>query len=195
MEECKPLGLGSHATIEQHVHVSGGHRLGDGDGDDRDGEGGADFSGDEGGGTGVPGDAVGVGVGELERVRVGTTVGDGVGVVAFNLGYLPGRSSDKAIMTRRESTVAACTAALRVLRPGGVLTVVGYTGHEGGWEEVEAVMELASSLDPKQFTATTHRMINRDNCPQLIAVHKKVLVAAAAAGGGGVTRDPARVST
>jgi len=92
VEQCKPLVLGSHATIEQHVHVLGGHRLGDGDGD-RDGEEGsdlgADFTGEEGGV--IPGDGVGVGAGELERVRVGTTAGDGVGVVAFNLGYLPGR--------------------------------------------------------------------------------------------------------
>ena len=106
MDECKPLVLGSHASIEQHLHVSGGHRLGDGDGD-RDGEVGADFTGDECGD--VPGDGVGVGARELERVRVGTNVGDGVGVVAFNLGYLPGRESDKAIMTRPESTAGAYT--------------------------------------------------------------------------------------
>ena len=51
----------------------------------------------------------------------------------------------------------------------------GYTGHEGGWEEVEAVMELVSSLDPRQFTATNHTVVNRANCPQLIAVHRRRL--------------------
>ena len=30
-------------------------------------------------------------------------------------------------------------------------------------------------LDPREFTATTHCVINRDNRPRLIAVHKKVL--------------------
>ena len=69
--------------------------------------------------------------------------------------------------------MSAVASGVRVLRPGGVLTVVGYTGHEGGWEEVEAVMELVSSLDPREFTATNHSVVNRDNCPQLIAVHKK----------------------
>lgn len=98
---------------------------------------------------------------------------DAVGVVCFNLGYLPGQGSDKAVVTRKESTVAAVAAATAVLRPGGVVTVVGYTGHEGGWEEVEAVLEFVSSLDPRKFTATNHSIVNRDNCPQLIAVHRK----------------------
>ena len=98
---------------------------------------------------------------------------DAVGVVCFNLGYLPGPTADKGVRTRRRTTVSAVASGVRVLRPGGVLTVVGYTGHEGGWEEVEAVMELVSSLDPREFTATNHSVVNRDNCPQLIAVHKK----------------------
>jgi len=98
---------------------------------------------------------------------------DAVGVVCFNLGYLPGPTADKEVRTRRTTTVSAVASGVRVLRPGGVLTVVGYTGHEGGWEEVEAVMELVSSLDPREFTATNHSVVNRDNCPQLIAVHRK----------------------
>ena len=98
---------------------------------------------------------------------------DAVGVVCFNLGYLPGPTADKGVRTRRTTTVSAVASGVRVLRPGGVLTVVGYTGHEGGWEEVEAVMELVSSLDPREFTATNHSVVNRDNCPQLIAVHRK----------------------
>ena len=64
---------------------------------------------------------------------------DAVGVVCFNLGYLPGPTADKEVRTRRTTTVSAVASGVRVLRPGGVLTVVGYTGHEGGWEEVEAV--------------------------------------------------------
>ena len=69
------------------------------------------------------------------------------------VGFLYASGSDKAVVTRSDSTVAAVRAAIRVLRPGGVLTVVGYTGHEGGWEEVEAVMSVVSDLDPREFTA------------------------------------------
>ena len=57
---------------------------------------------------------------------------DAVGVVCFNLGYLPGPTADKEVRTRRTTTVSAVASGVRVLRPGGVLTVVGYTGHEGG---------------------------------------------------------------
>ena len=51
--------------------------------------------------------------------------GDQVGVVCFNLGYLPGVGSDKTVVTQVDSTVKAVQAAVKVLRPGGVLTVVG----------------------------------------------------------------------
>jgi hypothetical protein len=54
-----------------------------------------------------------------------------------------------------------------------VVTVVGYVGHEGGAEETSAVEALTRTLDPKQFTATTHLVVNRENCPRLIAVHRK----------------------
>jgi predicted methyltransferase len=97
----------------------------------------------------------------------------GVGVICFNLGYLPGKDSDKTVATKTESTVAAVRAAVLSLRPGGVLTVVGYVGHEGGAEETSAVEALTRTLDPKQFTATTHLVVNRENCPRLIVVHRK----------------------
>lgn len=63
-----------------------------------------------------------------------------VAVVMFNLGYLPG--GDHARCTRKETTVRALAAALKILQPGGVLSVVAYPGHPGGWEETEAVREF-----------------------------------------------------
>ncbi len=47
-------------------------------------------------------------------------------LIAFNLGYLPG--SDKATTTQRASTLQALQAAFEVLRPGGLLSVMAYTG-------------------------------------------------------------------
>lgn len=67
-----------------------------------------------------------------ERAAAGS-----VAAVMFNLGYLPG--GDHAVITRGEETLRALDAALGVLRPGGVLTVVGYPGHPGGDEEARAV--------------------------------------------------------
>jgi len=60
--------------------------------------------------------------------------------VMFNLGYLP-RSDKTKVTTARTSTVAIA-AAMRLLAPGGILTVLCYRGHEGGPEEYRAVAEL-----------------------------------------------------
>ena len=67
----------------------------------------------------------------------------------FNLGYLPG--GDKSLRTREESSLRAIRAAIERLAPGGILTVVAYTGHEGGAEEAEAIRELLCHLPLSEF--------------------------------------------
>jgi SAM-dependent methyltransferase len=96
-----------------------------------------------------------------------------VSAVMFNLGYLPGAEEAKSIVTRPETTLAALDASLLFLRPGGVLTVVVYTGHEGGREEGEAVDEWARSLPADAGQAVLYRMIQRPRSPYLIAVERK----------------------
>lgn len=65
-------------------------------------------------------------------------------VIVFNLGYLPG--GDHAVITRTGETLAAMEAAAEILRPGGILAVVCYPGHEGGDGEAVAVSKFLSSL-------------------------------------------------
>ncbi|WP_331436831.1 class I SAM-dependent methyltransferase [Gordoniibacillus kamchatkensis] len=77
---------------------------------------------------------------------VGLAEGRPVGAVMFNLGYLPGADADQTIVTCPESTLPAMEAALRLLRPGGVLTAVLYPGHPGGAEEAAAVDAWAAGL-------------------------------------------------
>lgn len=60
-----------------------------------------------------------------------------VAVVMFNLGYLPGE--DHALTTESAETISALEAAGRMLKPGGVLSVVCYPGHEAGAVEAESV--------------------------------------------------------
>jgi hypothetical protein len=72
-----------------------------------------------------------------------------VGAVMFNLGYLPG--GDKSLTTRRASTVQAVRAALDLLRAGGVMTVIAYTGHPGGAREADAVADALSQLPPNEY--------------------------------------------
>lgn len=60
-----------------------------------------------------------------------------VSAVLFNLGYLPG--GDKTITTQSDSTLSALRESLEVLKPGGILSVIAYTGHPGGAREAEQV--------------------------------------------------------
>lgn len=95
-----------------------------------------------------------------------------VGAIMFNLGYLPG--GDHSITTRPETTRQALNASAEVLRPGGVITVVAYTGHEGGEAEAEVVESWASALPQEQFRALSYRLPNWSNDPpRLFAVEKR----------------------
>lgn len=58
--------------------------------------------------------------------------------VMFNLGYLPG--GDHSLTTEATETLKALTQALFVLRPGGIVTVICYTGHPGGMLEACSVV-------------------------------------------------------
>ena len=50
-------------------------------------------------------------------------------LVAFNLGYLPGGA--KELTTTATSTLAAVEASCRLLKPGGLISLVVYVGHPG----------------------------------------------------------------
>lgn len=65
-----------------------------------------------------------------------------IGAAMFNLGYLPG--APRTVRTEADTTARAIEAALALLRPGGVLTALAYTGHDGGPREAAW---LAAQLD------------------------------------------------
>ena len=89
----------------------------------------------------------------------------------FNLGYLPW--ADKAITTRRETTLEAVDKALPLLRVGGVLVIVIYPGHEEGRLEGEALQQKLSGLDPKRCDVLLHRLIHVPECPYILAVERR----------------------
>ena len=90
----------------------------------------------------------------------------------FNLGYLPG--GDHSITTTADETIEGLECALRALRPGGVLTIVMYDGHDEGRAEKQRIMEWAEALDPKQYHAAYVNMLNqRNHPPEILWVTKK----------------------
>ena len=56
-----------------------------------------------------------------------------IDVAVFNLGYLPGENH--TIMTQPDSTVEALILCLKLLKVGGLITVVAYPGHAIGYSE------------------------------------------------------------
>lgn len=60
-----------------------------------------------------------------------------VSAILFNLGYLPG--GDKSRITTAVTTRRALDAASAVLAPGGLVSVVAYTGHPGAAGEAAEV--------------------------------------------------------
>jgi len=96
-----------------------------------------------------------------------------VGAVMFNLGYLPSESADSSIITETDSTIAALEAALALLRPRGIITVVLYPGHDGGAQEAEAVLEWSSALPVEQAQVVMYRQLQRETSPFLIGIEKK----------------------
>ena len=84
---------------------------------------------------------------ELKRLA---ETGFTAAAIMFNLGYLPG--SDRRVATTGASTVTAIESAQRLLRPGGVMTVIAYRGHAGGHEEATAIDESVNAQGSREFT-------------------------------------------
>lgn len=77
--------------------------------------------------------------------KLAVHVPTGVAVVMFNLGYLPG--GDHEFTTKLDSTQEALQSAWELLREGGLVSVVCYRGHPGGYAEAEAVVQTAEQLE------------------------------------------------
>ncbi|MCS6864140.1 MAG: class I SAM-dependent methyltransferase [Gemmataceae bacterium] len=93
-----------------------------------------------------------------------------IGAVMFNLGYWPG--SDHAITTTPPSTLAAITAAWELLRDGGILTILAYTGHPGGAEEAAAVEQQLRRLGNNVAMEAIEGQASTKSAPRLWIVRK-----------------------
>ncbi|ASJ54265.1 MULTISPECIES: tRNA (mnm(5)s(2)U34)-methyltransferase [Brevibacillus] len=92
--------------------------------------------------------------------------------IMFNLGYLPG--GDKEITTQASSTIQAIQSGLRVLRPGGIMTVMIYWGHPAGETEKEAVEAFCHELSQLDYLVLKYQYINQQNqAPFLLAIERR----------------------
>lgn len=81
-----------------------------------------------------------------------------VAAVMFNLGYLPG--GNKSVKTAAESSAIAVAKALRLLRPGGAVSIISYVGHPGGREETQAVERIL-----RRTTGAGYRLVQAPSEP------------------------------
>lgn len=96
-----------------------------------------------------------------------------VKAIVYNLGYLPGQSSDKSIKTEAADTVESITNALELVSKGGLVSIMCYRGHDGGKEEAEEVEKVMAKLCPREWKVFSHDPLNQPTSPVLVTVFKK----------------------
>lgn len=89
-----------------------------------------------------------------------------VDLVIFNLGYLPG--GNHSIVTKPESSILAISKALKLIKKTGKIIIVGYIGHEGGYEEVMQIHKYLTNIDQKKFNIIKIEFINQINSPPVL---------------------------
>lgn len=95
-----------------------------------------------------------------------------VSAVVFNLGYLPG--ADKSCVTEVDQTMQAVANAMELLKPGGVISVMCYIGHDGGAREGQAVLDWARGLDRREWRCFRYEMLNAPNDPPFLVMVERI---------------------
>ena len=94
-----------------------------------------------------------------------------ISAAVFNLGYLP--KGDKTVITKPETTIKAIKESLKLLRKQGVVSIMIYSGHEGGETEKEAVDEFVRQLPQKEYQVLAYQFINQINQPPYLYLIQK----------------------
>ncbi len=85
----------------------------------------------------------------LEQVLLSSSslsMSSSLGLVVYNLGYLPGTWDKTSHVTRLETTLASLTDAIRLLRVGGMMSVMTYSSNPLEQEAVHVLLEAMALL-------------------------------------------------
>ena len=88
-----------------------------------------------------------------------------VDCIVFNFGRLPG--GDPQIFTKSDTSVAAISTGLRLLRPGGTMAIALYYGGANGYEERDAVLQYLQTLDDRRYSVLSCHWSNRRGDPPM----------------------------
>ncbi len=91
--------------------------------------------------------------------------------VMFNLGYLPKGNHD--IITKPETTIEAIIKSLKLLKIGGIISVIVYPGHAGGERERDAVEDFFKNISKREVDIIKINHLNRlSTAPYVILAQK-----------------------
>ena len=88
-----------------------------------------------------------------------------ISCIVFNFGYLPG--GDHNLATRKETSIAALTCALSLLKKGGILSLCIYSGGDSGFQERDALLKWLKELDSRKYLVIKSDYYNRPNNPPI----------------------------
>lgn len=94
-----------------------------------------------------------------------------ISAVTFNLGYLP--KGDKNITTKPETTIEAIKKSLEILRKQGIVSIMVYSGHDGGLEEKNIIDEFVVELPQEEYNVLTYKFVNQVNHPPYLYLIQK----------------------
>ncbi|MBR2319233.1 MAG: class I SAM-dependent methyltransferase [Clostridia bacterium] len=79
--------------------------------------------------------------------------------IMFNFGWLPG--GDHTTFSHADTSVAAVSAALDLLKVGGVMTLCLYYGRQNGTAERDAILAFLPTIDNRRYTVIRGDFANR----------------------------------
>lgn len=88
-----------------------------------------------------------------------------VSCITFNFGWLPG--GDHTVHTNKDTSLEAVEKALRLIKKGGLVSMILYYGRDTGFEEKDALLEFVKTIDSDEYTVITAEFSNRPNCPPI----------------------------
>ncbi len=96
-----------------------------------------------------------------------------VDCIMFNFGWLPG--GNHAIFTHPDTSIPAIEAGLRLLKPGGVMSLCIYYGGESGYEERDALLAYLATIDNQKYTVIVNTFLNRSGDPPIpVYIYKDI---------------------
>ena len=90
----------------------------------------------------------------------------------FNLGYMPG-SGNKALTTRRETTLPAVKNAIEMLDNNGILLIAVYPGHEEGYLEGLELEEYFKAVSRFEMSISKFQIVNSPTSPFFFIVETR----------------------